>query len=139
MFVTLEDVLIGARTIYGEGRGGSFDGMKAIGHVFVNRVNRTAGDADDDLASAALRHRQFSAWNEGDPNRAKMQAARLDDPVFRACLRAMLAALDEPDFTAGARHYMTVARRTAGWPGSWGPKRAPCFAIDDHLFYNDVD
>jgi len=139
MIVTLEDVMICARTIYGEGRGGSYNGMKAIAHVFINRVNLKIGDADDDLASTALRHRQFSAWNEDDPNRPKMRATNVNNSDFRRCLRAMLEALDEPDFTNDARHYMTVARRIEGWPRSWGAEHEPCFAVDDHLFYNNVD
>ncbi len=136
--ILLEDILLAARTAYGEGRSEPYDGLKAIAHVFINRTNRRVGDADHGLAATALRHRQFSAWNEGDPNRAKLQRITINSRVFRRCLRAVLEALDEPDFTGGARHYMTKARRAKGWPRSWGPVRKPCYIKGRHLFYNDV-
>ena len=138
MIVTLEDIMIGARTIYGEARGEKYDGMKAIGHVLINRVARKIGDPDHTIASAALRHRQYSAWNEGDANRIAMQEANVSDPTFRKCLSAMIEALDEADPTNGARHYMTAARLAQGWPKSWGPERKPVARIGDHLFFNDV-
>lgn len=136
--IILEDALIGARTIYVEGRSESYEGMKAIAHVLINRTDRAIGDPDHSLAATALRHRQFSGWNEGDVNRAKALRATVNSPIFRRCLRAMLEALDEPDFTSGARHYMTKARRVKGWPRSWGRVREPCYTKGKHLFYNNV-
>ena len=136
--IALEDILLAGRTLYGEGRSEPYDGLKAIAHVLINRTDRRVGDADHSLAATALRHRQFSAWNEGDPNRPKLRRITLNNPAFRRCLRAMLEALDEPDFTGGARHYMTKARRARGWPRSWGPVRAPCYIKGKHLFFNDV-
>ena len=139
MFVTLEDILIAARTIYGEARGETDAGMRAVAHVLINRTDKKIGDADHSLAATALRARQFSAWNEDDPNRKKMQTVSVNNKLFRRCMGAMLAALGEPDTTSGARNYMTRARRAKGWPRSWGRVRKPVAEIGVHLFYNDVE
>lgn len=136
--ITPADIVIAARTIYGEARGESYEGKKAVAHVLINRTDHRRGDPDHTLAATALRHRQFSAWNEGDANREKLQEIDVDDPVFRDCMRAILEALDEPDPTKGSRHYMTVQRRARGWPGNWGEKKTPVARIGNHLFYNDV-
>lgn len=137
----LEDLLIGARTLWAEARGCGRGERRAIAHTFVNRRDRRVGDADHSLAAVCLRHRQYSAWNEDDPNRPKLEAATPDDPVFRECLADLCEALNEPDSTRGARHYVTrdqLARR--GWPASWGPERRPCLDVAGfkHLFFNDV-
>lgn len=47
-----------AQTIYGEARGEDEYSWKAIGQVIKNRVDGGRVKAD----------RQFSCWNEGDPN-----------------------------------------------------------------------
>lgn len=134
----LEDVLLAARTVWFEGRGESYTGKRAIAHVLINRTDYKIGDADHSLAATSLRHRQFSGWNERDPNRMKVQKATVNSKVFRECLRAVLQALDEPDITNGSRHYMTKARRNRGWPRSWGPKREHTKEYGRHLFYNNV-
>ena len=139
MIASLEDILIAGRTVYGEARGEPYEGKKAVVHVLMNRVNHPGGGSDHSLASACLRWRQFSAWNEDDLNRRAMKIIGLHDPVFRACLRAVLEALDESDTTKGSRHYMTKDRLAQGWPKSWGPKREPVVEIGAHLFYNDVN
>jgi hypothetical protein len=38
MTILLEDVLIGARTVFGEARGEPFEGQKAVAHVILNRA-----------------------------------------------------------------------------------------------------
>ena len=138
--IILEDVLICARTVYGEARGQPDESLRAVMHVIMNRCDKKIGDYDHSLAATALRWLQFSAWNEQDPNRLKMQEASVDDTTFRRCLRAVLEALDEPDFTNGARHYHTRAAPSSQrvWPPSWARGHQPCWQDDVHLFYNDV-
>ena len=133
MTILLEDVLIGARTIFGEARGEPYEGMKAVAHVLINRWRFKQGDRDHSVAAAALRWLQFSAWNENDPNRERLQAANLGDPKFRLALRAMLEAIDEKDMTLGARHYHTTAISP-----KWAQGKMPCVIIGAHAFYNDV-
>ena len=134
MTILLEDVLIGARTIYGEARGEPYEGMKAVAHVLINRWRFKQGDRDHSIAAAALRWLQFSAWNENDPNRERLQAANLGDPKFRLALRAMLEAVDEKDLTLGARHYhaTTISPK-------WSAGHIPCVVIGNHAFFNTVD
>ena len=134
----LEDVLLAARTVWLEGRGETYTGKRAIAHVLINRTDYKKGDADHSLAATSLRHRQFSGWNENDPNRIKVQKANMDNKAFRECVRAVLQAIDEPDFTNNSRHYMTKARRNRGWPRSWGKPRTPIAKAGKHLFYNNV-
>lgn len=138
MDILLEDVLIAARTVWSGGRGETYVGKKAIAHVLINRTIETFGDADHSLAATSLRHKQFSGWNENDPNRARVINATVNSKVFRECLCAVLEAIDEPDPLYRSRHYMTIARREKGWPKSWGPSREPVVRIGNHLFYNDV-
>jgi N-acetylmuramoyl-L-alanine amidase len=133
MTILLEDVLIGARTIYGEARGEPYNGMKAVGHVLINRWRFKQGDVDHSIAAAALRWLQFSAWNENDPNRERLQIANFGDPKFRLSVRAMLEAIDEQDFTSGARHYHTLAISP-----KWAQGHVPVMVIGAHAFYNDV-
>lgn len=138
----IEDVLIAARTIYGEARGEPYEGKKAIAHVLINRWERKDGQfgRDDTLATACLRHLQFTAWSESDPNFAAMFKVTADDPAFRASWRAVLEAIDEPDPTKGATHYHTIAKPSyaSAWPPVWADKHVPSATIGHHLFYNDV-
>lgn len=129
------DLEILARTVYGEARGESHEGKKAVAHVIVNRVQVEKGQfaKDDTIATACLRHVQFSAWNAEDPNFDVLQQAHLNDWHFRECLIAGLEALNEPDFTAGALHYHTLSVSPP-----WAKGHKPCFAAGVHVFYNDV-
>ena len=131
--ITLEDVLIAARTVYGEARNQSLVGKKAVVHVLVNRVNKKLMDADHTIAATCLRRAQFSCWNEDDPNRLILLTADLDDKVFRNCMKCALEAIDEEDFTSGATHYHTKSVLP-----KWAVGHKPCFTEGDHLFYNDV-
>lgn len=134
MIYTLDDILIAARTVYGEARDQPFKGQKAVAHVLRNRVS--AGDAgpDHSLASAALRWRQFSMWNSGNPNREKALTADVNDPAFRQALHAVVEALDEEDFTKGARHYHAQHIKP-----EWALGRKPVAEIGTHMFYNNVE
>ncbi|KKN80693.1 hypothetical protein LCGC14_0327850 [marine sediment metagenome] len=137
--ILLEDVLILARTVYGEARGEDDEGRRAVAHTPINRWKSRSGQfaRDDTLATACLRHRQFSAWDAGTPAQARnldrMLTVTLNDPVFRACLAAALKALNEPDFTGSAKHYHALSISPA-----WAKGHKPCFVTGNHAFYNDV-
>lgn len=129
----LEDLLILARTIYGEARGQPFEGQKAVAHVVFNRVSSRVGDADHSIAAACLRWLQFSAWNENDPNRVRLSNVTMQDSGFRTAVRAALEAYDEKDFTLGSRHYHTKTIKP-----KWSEGHTPVVMIGDHVFYNDI-
>ena len=135
MTILLEDILIGARTIFGEARGEPYEGMKAVAHVLINRWMFKNGDVDHSISAAALRWLQFSAWNENDPNRERLQMADINHPKFRLSLRAMLEAIDEKDFTQGSRHYHVSSMNPAP---KWAIGHTPVVVIGAHSFYNDV-
>ncbi len=134
MILTPGDLDILSRTIYGEARGESFDGKKAIVHVIVNRMNKRKGDRDHSLAATAIRHMQFSAWREADPNRVKMDTIDLNNRIFRECMRAVLEAIDEPDPTVGSDHYHTHASRPR-----WSRGKTPAVKIGNHRFFNNIE
>lgn len=126
------DLEIAARTIFGEARGQPYAGQKAVAHVIINRWKRNG--VDGTIASTCLRWKQFSCWNPGDPTRAKMTDATWDDARLREALRAFLEAMDEEDFTGGARWYHTVVVSP-----SWSRGKQPVLTIGDHAFFNDID
>lgn len=145
-----DDAEVLARTLWGEARGEGLIGMALVAQVILNRMRRPgwwtrqAGDGvpDDTIAAACLDPWQFSCWNAGDPNRAKLLALTDDDKIFRLARiiagQAVAGTLGA-DATAGATHYMTAARRRQGWPKSWGTPKEPCAVVGRHLFYNDID
>ena len=136
-----EDLVIAARTVYGEARGESFEGKRAVAHVLLNRLR--AGNSSS-LAGVCLRPLQFSCWNRGDPNLPRLLAAGFDDRGFRDCLRAVIEACDETDPTAGATHYLNRAAWTrmqgapAHGPQNWAKGLQPSAEIGGHLFFNNV-
>lgn len=123
------DVL--ARTLWGEARGEGPRGMEAVACVVMNRVKRAGASVADVCQKPA----QFSCWNPGDPNRAKLLAVTAADTDFARARAIAERAVDAAlaDFTAGATHYHTRAVRP-----DWAAGKTPCFELGSHLFYNDV-
>lgn len=79
-----------AQTIWGEARSHGEEGMRAVGHVILNRARaekpRLFGDG---VAGVAKKHNQrnvfqFSCWNPNDPNRRKMARMAELDQMIRA-------------------------------------------------------
>ena len=103
MKMTAADLDIVACTVWGEARGEGRKGMQAVAEVILNRVKDSRWP--DTPSDVAKQPRQFSAWNTGDPNRAKMSFLSLDDPGFRNAYRAVLDALEGANITFGANHY----------------------------------
>ncbi len=132
MKVTALDVETMARTIYGEARGEKTDlGRQAVGHVIINRAEK-GGWWGKTISQVCLHPSQFSAWNHGDPNRAKMQAVDLGDPAYRKCMWAALQALRERDPTDGATHYATHAAEP------YWAKGLSYTSLGGHRFYKGV-
>ncbi|MGH8473223.1 MAG: cell wall hydrolase [Gammaproteobacteria bacterium] len=130
----IEDLLDAARTVYGEARGESDEGKRAVAYVIANRAQSYPPDRGKSLAEICRRRAQFSCWNEGDPNRARVQGMRLDDMHLCACLIAVVEALSAADDpTRGATHY-----HTRSIAPSWAQGKVPCYTCGGHLFYNNV-
>ena len=77
---------------------------------------------------------QFSCWNPGDPNRAKLLAVDDSDPAFRVAkavaAEAVAGRLTDP--TYGATTYKVAS---LPWPYAWGRPRLPLTEIGRHAFY----
>ncbi len=125
-----------ALTMWGEARGQSEEGMRAVGHVIHNRwLAKRHGAHVTDTVSAAW---QFSCWNEGDPNRAAMlniEALPEDSEDYRLWLTAKRVAGEilsgqSADPTGGALFYHTEAVQPA-----WSRGVAPVTQIGSHLFF----
>jgi N-acetylmuramoyl-L-alanine amidase len=128
MTLSIEDILIAARTVFGESRGEPFEGQKAVAHVILNRAKR-----EGSVAAACLRPKQFSAWNLGDATRERMVTVTTNDPKFRTAIRAFLEAVDEADFTLGCTHYCTLITNPA-----WAKDEIPDLIIGNHKFYRGI-
>jgi len=128
-----------ARTIYGEARGENVRGKEAVAAVIINRVRLAKRRGGywwgNDIEGICRRPWQFSCWNEGDPNRRKVEAVGPDNKVFQSCIRIARRAAGGmlADPTHGATHYHTL---NANPP--WARGRAPAAEIGRHVFYCDI-
>jgi spore germination cell wall hydrolase CwlJ-like protein len=129
-----------ARTLWGEARGEPLAGIEAVASVVVNRVAEARAGGrrwwGTDVVSVCRAPRQFSCWDEGDPNRPKLLAATAADPAFATCLRVARRAVAGllADRTLGATHY-----HAEGAFPRWARGKLPSAAIGRHLFYSDVE
>ena len=123
-----------ARTIWGEARGEGDEGMAAVAAVVMNRAAKGGWWGTTPVA-VALMPWQFSAWNQNDPNRAKVEAVTTDDPSFARAVEIATAAIDGtlPDITGGATHYHTKAVAPA-----WADQSKIVADVGNHLFYAGI-
>lgn len=137
--VNEDEVRLLAATVWGEARSEGEHGMRAVAHVMVNRVGPRFGE---DLATVILTPKQFSVWNNGDPNRRLVlnlvrdparyvtDAAQWD--IAQRVAREVLAG-ESVDPTDGALFYHTRAVRP-----SWSRYGVGRQVIGAHIFYADV-
>lgn len=134
-----DDINIFARTLYGEAEADDVDDAEAIAAVVMNRVRwknwpKTAGEV-------CLQPFQFSCWNPGDPNRARILAADVKSPWFTTCraiaVRALSGQLE--DKTNGATHYYASYIPTPRWARGKTPSYVNTYGRYQHLFFNDID
>jgi N-acetylmuramoyl-L-alanine amidase len=67
------DLSVLAQTIWGEARQEGTKGMIAVGNVIKNRAEANKKMFGQGIRGVALKPKQFSCWNEGDPNREKLK------------------------------------------------------------------
>lgn len=161
--LTQRDMNISALTIYGEARSEPYAGQVAVAWVIRNRAEFAtkylqehgkdySQFGDGSPASACLARMQFSCWNEGDPNRAKMLQFLWQGDTDRAIMTAaghvnpaVSEAMDAvedafggdaaDDPTGGATHYYATSIDKPAW--AKGLK--PTIVIGAHAFYAGVD
>lgn len=124
---------IAARTVWMEARGQGDEGMRAVAHVIVNRLDTERWGVT--FALVCLAPFQFSCWNTADPNRKAMAALDDDDPALQKCRDFIEAALDgEDDPTKGSTHYYA----TSITPPAWVHGATFQVQIGRHVFYSNV-
>lgn len=111
--VNATDEEIAARTIAGECRGCSPEEQAAIGEVLRNR----AAANGTSVKTEALRYKQFSTWNEGDPNRAYITNLSTSSPTYQTALNAFKASANT-NYTYGATHYYNARTVSPSWGSS---------------------
>jgi N-acetylmuramoyl-L-alanine amidase len=140
---SLFDMETMARSIWGEARGESEEGQAAVAWVMRNRVRAARafiarqGRAhplfgDGTLAGACRAPRQFSAWNPGDANAAKLLRVGFDDAAFcrafAVACRVWGGLIADP--TDGATHYHRHDIEPV-----WAKGMKPTALIGAHMFY----
>lgn len=123
-----------ARVAWGEARGEPDSGMHAVLNVMVNR--KKDPKFPKSLSGVAKQGFQFSAYNDDDPNKKKLEAVSEEDPCFSRALR--LATLAQvgllPDITDGATYYHSTDIERPVYL-----KNADVsVTIGRHIFYKDV-
>ena len=123
-----------ARTLYGEARGESIDGKIGVAFVIKNRAEtlkyKTFGDGS--ILSTCLADKQFSCWNETDPNRTKCLEVTTADKSFCECVivayKVLLGFLEDP--TKGCDHYWSRKIKDPYWAKDMTGK----ILLGDHYF-----
>lgn len=76
IFEKLQEVQLLTLCMWGEARGEGLDGMLAVGSVVLNRVREKK--FGEGIRGVVLRPKQFSCFNEGEPNREKLEIIASD-------------------------------------------------------------
>lgn len=138
---TERDLDLLAATMWGEGRSGGSAEMRAIGHVILNRVENDGFGSS--IQAVVLSPYQFSCWNEGDPNRSRMErllerrwSARGEDWIMWLVAREVARQIldgDSQDPTTGATFYHTADIRPY-----WAEYGEGARQLGAHIFYATV-
>lgn len=101
---------IAARTIAGECRGCSPEEQAAIGEVLRNR----AAANGTSVKTEALRYKQFSTWNQNDPNRAYITSLSTSSPTYQQALAAYRTSASS-NYSYGATNYYNARIVNPTW------------------------
>lgn len=125
-----------ALTVYGEARGEPIEGKIAVAHVINNRIQDNRWP--DTLIGVVLQPKQFSCWNDDDPN-SKVLIRKSKQGVFydmafdwKECMYASHGVIARylRDNTFGANHYHTQSVSPY-----WADKMQKTIEIGHHIFY----
>lgn len=128
------DIDIVAKTIYGEARGEyknyGENSLIAIANVIQNRKNITG---EPIFANICLKPKQFSCWNNTDPNKKIIENVTVEDQIFLKCLKIATHAINKnlEDITNGATHYYSTFLKN---PPYWAKNKKPTAIIGNHIF-----
>ena len=126
-----------ARTSWGEGRNQGKNGMHLIQNVIKNRAN-SGGTYNwpENVFDVTRQNKQFSAWNQGDPNREKMESLSSDseDEQFRQAYEVSNQQLpDELQEIFGEADHYHSDKVSPSWSKS--PKMRKLGQYGNHKFY----
>lgn len=128
------DQQIAAATAYMEASNQGADGIRAVMHVFFNRL-QFAPKYGSTIADICLKPWQFSCWNTADPNRHRLSIVDDGNPILADCLEAygeVSGGSDDP--TMGATHYIAEGIT----PPPWVSEATQTVKIGSHTFYKGV-
>ncbi|KZK78180.1 Spore cortex-lytic enzyme precursor [Pseudovibrio sp. W64] len=131
-------VLVLARTLYGEARGSPWEGKQAVANVVMNRVKSRR--FPNTIERVCLQSYQFSCWNEGDPNRAKIKDLQPGaNTLFDQCIDIARSAEQGllTDVTGGADHYYASYFAQPYWITN-SPNARMTAQIGKHKFYTGI-
>ncbi len=127
------DVVLLARLIYGEARGGSDELKIAVAYTALNRLGKESWYGKT-LKEVILKHSQYSCFNKNDPNLPKLQnPCKFEAPsVWQKCLyiASLVLSRQAKDPTNGATHYHTSKVKPF-----WSKRQEPVYVIGNTLFY----
>lgn len=134
-FEELDELTLLACLVWGEARGETSAGKRAVAWVARNRVlNAPPGRFGKGWHGVILRPYQFSCFLAADPNSAKLLAPveHDDEHVWFNCVEAAAAVYFKlsGDPTVGADHY-----HTGGVAPGWSKGKTPTVVIGAHRFF----
>lgn len=140
MTVTEKDRDILSRTLWGEARGEGLGGQIAVAWAIRNRVNDGKANSwwGEGYAGVCLKARQFSCWNQNDPNYAYVCGVK---PIPAAQFAQAQSAADQviagtvPDPTGEATHYYATTMPKAP---AWAAGSKVTLRLGRHVFFKDV-
>lgn len=132
--MSLPDVELLARCIYGEARGEPTRGQIAVANVVLNRIVDGARWNGEDLKGVILAPDQFSCFRGDDPNLQLLRARHMVGTSWDHCRCIATLALEDvfQDTSFGATHYYSDVLRV---PPSWAAKMRHTVKIGHHLFF----
>lgn len=131
------EISVVARTLWGEARGEGAAGMQAVASVIRNRLD-LHWQGKFTPAEICLSPRQFSCWNPGDPNLARMERVmREPDAAYESACRIARDMLQGrlADSTNGATHYVASTLRPRP---VWLQGKTPIAVIGNHEFFKGI-
>lgn len=146
VLLTSADVL--ALTMFGEARGEPVEGRIAVGCAVRNRL-KTPARFGETFAHVCWQRKQFSCWNDDDPNSAMLwqharsiaSNIRVLDPILKETLylAAGITSVDIRDNSNGATHYYAPAgMKPVGDVPYWAKGVTPVARIGSQLFFRGV-
>lgn len=117
-------------TIWMEARGESYEGKVGVAEVIYRRTKEKVF-SDGTYVGTCLRDRQFSGWNERDPNRIPGCKLDTDEHVVQDCIRAWTEAKAGSNVTKGATHYYSMKMYVAPY---WEREMDETTVIGNHRF-----